>query len=125
MATFWREDGTWGCDRHWVSKFPASIKFCYYSDCAKMCSGRPDLKKRCSTKTSDPKQKVKPNKDAVIQVLKMKGTRPCFFDGCDKMNREGSKYCSDSCRIANAHKRYAERQRSKNEQRRKSDSGRD
>jgi len=125
MATFWREDGTWGCDRHWVSKFPASIKFCYYSDCAKMCSGRPDLSKISGTKATKDKKMKKPQKDAVIEVLKMKGTRNCFKDGCKKMNREGSKYCSDSCRIKNAQERYIIRKRIQDEQCGKSSSGRD
>ncbi len=124
MATFWREDGTWGCDRHWVSKFPASIKFCYYGDCAKMCSGRPDLKKRRPSCGKTTTKIVRPKKETVIQALKMKGSKECHFEGCSSMNREGSKYCSDSCRIKNARQKYAERQRSNNEQRGKSDSGR-
>lgn len=120
MATFWREDGTWGCDRHWVSKFPASIKFCYYGDCAKMCSGRPELTKRPSKSRGKQKKTTKPNKDPVIAVLKMKGTKECFYFDCSKMNREGSKYCSDSCRIKNAQHRYEMRKRSGNEQHTKS-----
>lgn len=122
MATFWREDGTWGCDRHWISKFPAELKFCYYTDCAKMCSGRPSVDSPAA-KASESRKKGaarKPNKAKVIEVLKMKGTKECFYPGCTKKNREGSKYCSDSCRIKNARLRYNQRIRNRNEQHSKS-----
>lgn len=85
MNTYWRADGFWGCKRHLVSKFPANLKRCYYSDCPSVCGGRPDLSKRGWIDNK------------------------CSLDGCTKEKRDQSKYCSDECRKKYARKRYVEK----------------
>ena len=89
MNTYWRADGLWGCNRHLVSQFPATLKKCYYSDCGKMCSGRPELNQRV----------------APVDL--------CSMNGCGKTKRDGSKYCSDYCRKNYARSRYVEKMRNK------------
>lgn len=88
MSTYWRPDGTWACDRHLVSKFPAVLKYCYYSDCAKHCSGRPAMSKRTHPEIG------------------------CAWAECGNIRRKTSKYCSDDCRKHYARSRYVERKRS-------------
>lgn len=90
MSTYWRADGLWGCQRHLVSKFPATLKRCYYSDCKNVCRGRPDLSLR-----------------VVIESL-------CNLSDCRNKKRKGSKYCSDECRKHYARRRYVDKIRGNN-----------
>lgn len=90
MATYWRVDGFWGCERHLVSKFPSNLKRCYYSDCKNVCGGRPCLSKRVTVDLS------------------------CALESCNNTKRSASKYCSDECRKKFARKRYVERLKKKN-----------
>lgn len=89
MSTYWRADGLWGCHRHLVSKFPATLKKCYYSDCKSSCVGRPALNRRVSP----------------VDL--------CSLNGCNNNKRDGSKYCSDECRKHYARSRYTEKMRDK------------
>ena len=71
-----------------MSKFPANLKRCYYSDCKNVCSGRPCLSKRVDLS--------------------------CALESCNNTKRGTSKYCSDECRKKFARKRYVERLKKKN-----------